>query len=120
MSTYTCNINGAQFGAICNYWENRHAWGHEVQLYEDGCLVASKKIRYYNRTWEAYTYQYTILGAIKNLLSSAEAEYLAKFKREHGYKRITAARREDLKKYLAYCDELQKYAQLYEHFRSLR
>lgn len=117
MSTYSCNISGARFEAICNYWEDSYAWGHRVELYEDGRPVAFKRVRYYNRTWEAYPYQNAILCAIDKLLFSAKAKCLADFKSERGYKRLTAERRKEFDAYMIHCDELQKYLQLYSHYK---
>ena len=117
MSTYNCNISGARFEAICNYWEDSHAWGHKVELYEDGRPVAFKRVRYYNCTWETYIYQNAILCAIDKLLFSAKVKCLAAFKSEREYKRLTTERRREFDEYMTHCDELQKYIQLYNHFK---
>jgi hypothetical protein len=47
----------------CWTYETRYSWGHKAELYINNELVSEKKITYYNRTWEAYTYQ-SILGYI--------------------------------------------------------
>lgn len=116
MATFSYKFNGITFETKCYTWQTRRAWGHEVEVYEDGCRVAKKKTRYYNRTWESYEYKCTILGAISSLLLSAKAECMAAFKRERGYKRMTAARRNDFDKYMIHCADLRKYAILYSYF----
>jgi hypothetical protein len=47
----------------CNSYVTRYSWGHEAELYINGHMESCKKITYYNRTWESYTYQ-TILRNI--------------------------------------------------------
>ena len=44
-------------------YETRYSWGHKAELFIDGEYITNKKITYYNRTWEAYTYQ-SILDSI--------------------------------------------------------
>ena len=52
----------------CHTYKTRYSWGHKAELLIDGRIVSYKKITYYNRTWEAYTYQ-TIL---ENIVSSCK------------------------------------------------
>lgn len=53
----------------CETYETRYSWGHKAYLYVDERQEAYKKITYYNRTWEAYTYQ-TILSCIVESVSN--------------------------------------------------
>lgn len=46
-------------------WGGR-TWGHRVVLVKDGVEVAKCVARYYNRTWERYTYESAIRGALYN------------------------------------------------------
>ena len=39
---------------FCDYYETRNSWGHRGHVMG---LGLNTKIRYYNRTWECYTYQ---------------------------------------------------------------
>lgn len=41
----------------CNYYETRNSWGHKGYITKDGIVIDNSRIRYYNRTWERYTYQ---------------------------------------------------------------
>lgn len=54
-------------------YETRYSWGHKADLYADGQQIAHDKIVYYNRTWEAYTYQ-SILQSIIELGGSYISE----------------------------------------------
>lgn len=40
----------------CNYYETRNSWGHKG-YFMIGLETIKARIRYYNRTWECYTYQ---------------------------------------------------------------
>jgi hypothetical protein len=53
----------------CEGYSTRYSWGHKAYLLIDGHQEGYKKITYYNRTWEAYTYQ-TILSSIVDSVSN--------------------------------------------------
>ena len=41
----------------CEVWSRgNQAWGHEAKLFYQGQEVAKNRVRYYNRTWEAYQF----------------------------------------------------------------
>lgn len=47
-----------KFTFVCEYYETRNSWGHKGKvIYNGNDFNISDKIRYYNRTWEKYTYQ---------------------------------------------------------------
>lgn len=58
------NFEGLDF--LCRHWETSRAWGHEVFVIDGAIEVAHERVRYYNRTWEAYTFQSAMYGAICN------------------------------------------------------
>jgi len=62
-----------RISVTCWTYETRYSWGHKADLYVDGQQVAHDKIVYYNRTWEAYTYQ-SILQSIIELGGSYISE----------------------------------------------
>lgn len=39
-------------------------WGHRATLYKDGVQVARCTYKYYNRTWERYTYESVMHGVL--------------------------------------------------------
>lgn len=54
----------------CNTYETRYSWGHYAKLVKNGYVIDESKFTYYNRTWEAYTYQSIIHSLLdKNKLS---------------------------------------------------
>jgi hypothetical protein len=48
-------------------WSNFRAWGHEVRAFYKGREVEKNNIRYFNRTWERYTYETALLGLVDKL-----------------------------------------------------
>lgn len=54
MQTFTINKH---LHCECEYYETRYSWGHKGWLYRDGAEIGYKKITYYNRTWERYTFE---------------------------------------------------------------
>ena len=67
----------------CWYWETSRAWGHEVRLCKNGVEVGRSRVRYYNRTWECYTYQSTMYGAVEDYERRERARYLERYKYNH-------------------------------------
>lgn len=65
------------FTFSARYWETSNAWGHECYLLRDGVgEVGKARYRYYNRTWECYTYQSVMFGAIEDYKKKELARYL--------------------------------------------
>lgn len=45
-----------RYSILCDAWETRSSWGHTATLFINGVRDESVKVRYYNRTWEKYTF----------------------------------------------------------------
>ena len=57
--------------------------------------------RYFNRTWENYRFQSVYLAALTQELNRITATVKRDFMANYGYKRMTAARREQFERYAA-------------------
>lgn len=69
------------------YWDTSRAWGHECYLLHDGIgEVGKARYRYYNRTWECYTFQSVMFGALEDYEKQELKRYLNNRKIELGYK----------------------------------
>ena len=75
-----------EYDFVCEYWERGQAWGHKVTLCKHGQEVASAKIRYYNRTWEEYTYQSAMYSALENYQRQELDRYINDYKLKNGLK----------------------------------
>lgn len=78
------------FEFVCWGWETSNAWGHECRLCDvgerAGLEVGKYKTRYYNRTWEAYTFQSVMFGALENYKKNELENYLNNYKYLNGLK----------------------------------
>lgn len=58
------------------YWENSRAWGHECYLLDGVRECGRARYRYYNRTWECYTFQSVMFGAVEDYKKRELERYL--------------------------------------------
>lgn len=90
----------------CNYYETRNSWGHKGHVETNTHYLNKGKIRYWNRTWECYTYQsllkYLVRGAM-TMLSGIDYQYVLTLKDDE-LKDFKELKRADfLKKYKYFC-----------------
>lgn len=90
--------SGNEYNIVNEYWETSRAWGHKSTLLASYGDVATHKTRYYNRTWESYTYQSCMSALISNELESNLKSYMAQYKDTHDIKRATTEIKEQIKK----------------------
>ena len=76
------NINGNNWELVNEYWETSYSWGHKTTIIRNGYDYGTYKVRYYNRTWECYTYQTCMYGAIEK----TKEEELQRFIDSYKYK----------------------------------
>lgn len=89
------NINGNNWELVNEYWETSYSWGHKTNIIRNGYDYGTHKVRYYNRTWESYTYQACMLGAIETI----KEEELQRFINDYKYKNnITRFRKNEKQK----------------------
>ena len=90
---YNREINGHKIKLVCESWNNRNSWGHEVTIYKNNNeIIGRAKIRYYNRTWECYKYRTAILKAIVNAIARITTEAKKTYKELHNYQVLTKKR----------------------------
>ena len=69
METKVISLNGDKFVFVCRSKLVSGGFRHLCTLLKNDSEVASESVRYYNRTWEAYTFQTVMLkcaSKIKN------------------------------------------------------
>ena len=94
MEIISKSVNGANFSFVCEGWSNSRAWGHLVILMDgSGREVSRCKIRYYNRTWEAWRFQSACRGAVDSLIENRRREAVREYKDRTGAKRLTQDRK---------------------------
>ena len=114
---YNKVINGVKFTFVCDSWNTRNSWGHEVTLYKnDTFKVGRAKVRYYNRTWERYQYQSAIQSVILNAIEEIKAVSKKTFLTLHNYKVMTKKRAAAFLEYLKQDNTYNMYNELYRMF----
>lgn len=114
---YNKEIEGIKFTFVCDSWNARNSWGHEVTLYKnDSFKVGFVKIRYYNRTWERYEFQNAIKSVIYNVIQQIKAVAKKTFLILHNYKILTKKRAAEFVEYLAKDLEYNTYNELFKMF----
>lgn len=76
------NFEGLDF--LCRGWDTSRAWGHECFVIDGALEVARERVRYYNRTWEAYRFQSVMLGALYNYRDKELERFLRNEKIKRG------------------------------------
>lgn len=74
------------FSFACRGWSTSRAWGHEVFLLDGWHECGRARVRYYNRTWECYTFQSAMFEAVDDYEKHELERYLNNRKIELGFK----------------------------------
>lgn len=90
-------VNGKEFEFVNTSRNTRSGFAHDTTLLINGWEEAKHTCHYLNRTWECYTYQTVMFGAIRDLIDWRENYLTDKFKADKGYAKLTAKRKEELK-----------------------
>ena len=89
--------SGREYNIVNEYWENSSAWGHKSTLIAPWGEVESHKVRYYNRTWERYTYESCMSGLINTILEDNLKSYITQYKEKNGITRLTSLQKDMIK-----------------------
>ena len=96
MEVRDVKVRGTNFRFVCESWSNSRAWGHRVVIFENGREVDEAKIRYYNRTWECYTYQSCMQKVVRQLLEHRKERVINDYKYMNNISRLTQKKKEEL------------------------
>ena len=89
--------NGREYNIVNETWETSRAWGHKSTLIAPWGEVESHKVRYYNRTWESYTYQTCMSGLINIILEDNLKSYITQYKEKNDITRLTSLQKDMIK-----------------------
>ena len=89
--------NGREYNIVNESWETSNAWGHKSTLIAPWGEVESHKVRYYNRTWERYTYQTCMGGLINTILEDNLKSYITQYKEKNNIARLTSLQKDMIK-----------------------
>ena len=111
METRTVKVNDKDFTFINAYRSNRSGFTHDCELHI-GYQRFNCHAQYYNRTWEAYTYQSVMCGALYNYKEFVEKHLKEEFLKERGYKRMTPQLKSEFEVLCAGNQELKDIAEV--------
>ena len=106
--------SGNEYNIVNETWETSRAWGHKSTLVAPWGEVESRKVRYYNRTWESYTYQTCMSSLLDTILENNLKSYIAQIKEVRGITRLLKGTREEIendwnkKEYIQDLKEIQE------------
>ena len=89
--------NGREYNIVNETWETSRAWGHKSTLIAPWGEVESHKVRYYNRTWERYTYESCMSGLIETILEDNLKSYITQYKEKNDITRLTSLQKDIIK-----------------------
>ena len=89
--------SGREYNIVNETWETSRAWGHKSTLVAPWGEVESHKVRYYNRTWESYTYQTCMSGLIETILENNLKSYITQYKEKNDITRLTSLQKDMIK-----------------------
>jgi hypothetical protein len=108
------NIKGTEYTFANTTWSNSSGWGHETHLFKNHYELNSRKVRYYNRTWESYQYQTCMMSCVSELIEEKELSLKDRFKEEKGITRLTKKYENEFEKYKEDNETLQELKELYK------
>lgn len=96
---------------VAEQYSTSQSWGHKATLLLENCFCEEHKIRYHNRTWEAWTFQSVICGLIEKRIKRYEEECYEYYKRYNGKMRLSKEDKQNAwKKYKTrYVEELEEF-----------
>ena len=72
--------SGNKWQLVNESWSNSNGWGHKTTVIRNGYDFEPHKVRYYNRTWEMYTYQTCMSGAIETIYENELSRFVENWK----------------------------------------
>lgn len=89
--------SGREYNIVNETWETSRAWGHKSTLVAPWGEVESHKVRYYNRTWERYTYESCMSGLLNSILENDLKDYITRYKEKNDITRLTSLKKDMIK-----------------------
>lgn len=87
---------GNKIELVNESWETSRSWGHKTNVIVNGYDYGTHKVTYYNRTWESYTFQTCMLGAVREIIENNITRYLENYKYTNNITRFKKGQKEEL------------------------
>lgn len=79
-------------------WSTSNAWGHRTIVFKNDYEYTEHKCRYYNRTWESYTYQTCMFGAVDDIYTREKNRFIENYKYQNNIDRFKRGQKEEVLK----------------------
>ena len=112
--------SGNEYNIVNETWETSRAWGHKSTLIAPWGEVESHKVRYYNRTWERYTYESCMSGLIETILEDNLKSYITQYKEKNDITRLTSLQKDTIKAEWQQQEYTQKLMEIKERINDRR
>lgn len=96
MEIRTKVINGNKWQFVNESWSTSNAWGHRTNVFKNGLEIEEHKSRYYNRTWESYTFQSCMFGAISEIEYKEKMRFVDNYKYENNIDRFKKGQKDEI------------------------
>lgn len=90
------NVGDSEYEFVNEAWETSSAWGHKTVLLKNNYQISEGKCRYYNRTWERYTYQSCMQRSVNNLIDELLSDYIGDYKASNGISRFKKGQKDEV------------------------
>lgn len=77
-------------------WSNSNGWGHKTNVIRNGYDFGEHKVKYLNRTWESYTYQTCMSGAISTIYEDELNRYIENYKYNNDIARFKKGQKDEV------------------------
>ena len=112
--------SGREYNIVNETWETSCAWGHKSTLVAPWGEVESHKVRYYNRTWERYTYETCMSGLIETILGDNLKSYITQYKEKNHIARLLADKKAEVIKEWEQKEYIQELMEIKERINDRR
>lgn len=96
MEIRTKKIGNRTWQLVNESWSTSNAWGHKTNVIRNGYNYGTHKCRYYNRTWESYTFQSCMFGAIEEIKERELERFINNYKYENNIDRFKKGQKDEV------------------------
>ena len=86
--------SGNTWRLVNESWSNSNGWGHKTTVILNNYDYEPHRVRYYNRTWEMYTYQTCMSGAISEIYDRELNRYIENWKYKNNVDKFKKGQKE--------------------------
>lgn len=113
------NINGHDISFYNRSEGTRNGFRHISSMFLDNESAGRGVCNYINRTWEWYTFQTSMICAVKNRIAERQDRLENIYRRNHDIKRMTAAKRGEFEKILDADETIQLFRAVLKNLREV-